>query len=63
MPVQTVDQSLDRGFVQMTNIASRLSRFLTGNEGLWVDGSESVNHDFTTNRLDGVDNDGDRSGV
>jgi hypothetical protein len=55
MSVQAVNQSLDTWFIQMTNVTCRLTRFLTGHEGLRVDRSESVNDDFTTDGLDGVD--------
>lgn len=63
MSVQTVNKSLNGGLVQMSDVTRRLPRLLTGHEGLRVDRSESVNDDFTTDRLDRVDDDGDCSGV
>lgn len=56
-------ESLDRGLVQMTNVTCRLPGFLTSHDGLRVDGSESVNDDFASYRLNWVDHDGDCSRV
>lgn len=58
MPVETVNQSLDRRLVQVTNIASRLPRFLASDKRLRVDTSESIDDDFTTDRLDRINDDG-----
>jgi hypothetical protein len=63
MPVETVYKSLDGWFVQMTNIARRLPGFLTSHHGSRIDRSECINDDFSSDRLDGVDNDCYRSRV
>lgn len=55
MPVQAMDKSLDAGLVDMSDIRSRLSRFLTHDDTVGVDESEGVNHDFALDGLDGVD--------
>lgn len=63
MPVKTMNQSLDTRLVEVTQITGRLSTLLTLDEGLGVDRSESVNDDFSTDRLNRVDNYGHTSGV
>jgi hypothetical protein len=47
----------------MTNVACCLPGFLSGNEGLSIDGSESVDYDFTSYGLNGVYDDSDGSRV
>lgn len=59
MPVQTVDQSLNRRFVEMAQIGCGLARLLTKHQGLWVDEAESVDDNLTLNGLDRIDDNGD----
>jgi hypothetical protein len=61
MPVETVDQSLDTGLVQVSNVARRLSRLLAGEKRVWVYGSESVDNDLSSDGLNGVDDHGHSS--
>ena len=42
MSVETVDESLDGRFVEMSQVGGTLTRFLTKHERLWVDESESI---------------------
>ena len=56
-------QSLYTRLVQMPNIARCLTGFLTSHDGVRVDRSERINDDFTTNRLDRINDDGDGTGV
>lgn len=55
MPVKTMNQRLDTGLVQVTNIASCLSRFLSSGKGSRVDRSESVDDDLASYRLNRID--------
>lgn len=59
MPVETVDESLYRRFVNVTNVGCSLARFATSNDCLWVDKTEGVDDDFSFNGLNGVDDDCD----
>jgi hypothetical protein len=63
MPIETMYKCLDTRFGEMTNVACCLPGFLSGNEGLSVDGSESVNDDFSSYGLDWVYDDSDGSRV
>ena len=54
MSVEPVDERRDRWLVQMTDIGSRLSRFLTHHCGLWIYEPETVNHNFPLNRLNWI---------
>jgi len=58
MPIQPVDQSLDTGLVQVTDVGSGLPRFLIEQHELRVDGSESVDDYLALNGLDRVDHHG-----
>ena len=61
MPIEPMYKCLDTRFGEMTNVACCLPGFLSCNEGLSVDGSESVDYDFSTNGLDRVYDDCDCS--
>ena len=61
MSVEAVDKSLDRRFVEMTQVGSALSWFLTKHQGLRIDKSECVDDDLALHRLYGVDDDGNGS--
>jgi hypothetical protein len=63
MPVETVDQSLDTGLVQVSDVARCLSRLLTGEKRIGVYGSESVDDDLSSNGLNGVNDHGHSSWV
>ena len=63
VPVEAVDEGLDRGFVQVPQIGRRLPRLLPQHHGLRVDEPERVDHDFAAHRLDGVDDDRDGARV
>jgi hypothetical protein len=55
MPVQTVNKGLNTRFRKVTNVTCGLSGFLSSDKGLGVDGSESVDDDFSSYGLDWVD--------
>ena len=61
--VQAVNESLNGRFVDLANIRCRLPGFLTSEDGLWTDKTESVNHDFALHGLNGVDYDCDGTRV
>lgn len=61
MSVEAVDKSLDRRFVEVTQVGSALSWFLAQHQGLGVDKSECVNDNLALDGLYGVNNDGDGS--
>ena len=63
MPVQAVNQCLDRWLVQVTDVARCLTGLLAGHERLRVDRPESVNNDFSSDGLDRVDDDSDGTWV
>ncbi len=58
-----MNQCLDTRLIQMSNVRSGLSSFLSSHDLMRIDGSECVDDDFTTNGLDGVDDDGYGAGV
>lgn len=41
-----MDEGLDRGLVEMSQVRCGLTRLLTEHEGLWVDETEGVNDDL-----------------
>lgn len=57
--VEAVDQSLDRGLVEVSNVGCGLSRFLSEHECLRVDETEGVDDDLALDGLDGVDDHSD----
>lgn len=63
MSVQTVNQRLDRRFVQVSNVTRRLPRFLSSKQRLRIDRPESIDDDLSTDGLDRVNDNGDRSFV
>ena len=62
MPVEAVDQRLDGGFVQVSEVRRRLPRLVAHHQGLWVDEPEGVDDHFAFDGLDGVHDDGDGAG-
>lgn len=56
-------QSLYTRFIQMPDVARRLSRFRARHDRVGGDGPEGVDDDFTSDGLDGVDDYRDGSGV
>ncbi len=62
MSVKTMDKSLDRWFVEVTQVGGCLSGLLSEHERLRIDESESVNNDLSFHRLNWVYNDGNGSG-
>lgn len=46
---------LDRRLLQVTDVGSRLTRFESHHDLLWVDGAECVDYNFALDRLDRVD--------
>ena len=62
MSVQSVNQRLDRGFVEMAKVGGGLAGLLSEHEGLWVDQSEGVDDHLALDRLDRIDDNGDRTG-
>ena len=61
--VQAVDQGLDRRLLQVPDVGRRLARLDAHHDLLRVDGPERVDDDLALDRLDRVDDDGDRAGV
>ena len=57
--VKAVDKGLYGRFVKMTKIGCGLARLLSHDDGLRGDQSESIDHNFTLDGLNGIDNDGD----
>lgn len=57
-----MDESLDRRFIEMSQVRCTLARLLSKHEGLWVDEAESINDDLSFNGLDRVDHNSDGSG-
>lgn len=55
MPIQAMDKGLDTGLVDVSDIRSRLSWFLTHDDTVGVYESEGVDYDFALDGLDGVD--------
>mmetsp|Transcript_37370 Transcript_37370/g.45064 ORF Transcript_37370/g.45064 Transcript_37370/m.45064 type:complete len:277 (-) Transcript_37370:411-1241(-) len=54
MTIQSVDQRLNAGFVQMPDIAGGLSRFLPQHHQLRIDQSKTINHNFPLHRLNRI---------
>ena len=53
-----MDEGLDVGLVDVTDVGRRLTRLKTLEDHSAVDEPERVNHDLALNGLNGVDNDG-----
>ena len=56
-----MDEGLDRRLVEMAQVRRRLASFLPEDVGLGVDEPEGVDDDFAFDRLDGIDDNRDRS--
>ena len=63
MSVEAVDQSLNGGLVEVTQVTRALAGLLAHHEKLRVDESEGVNDDLALDGLDGVNDDGDGARV
>jgi len=63
LPIEVMYQCLYTRLVQVADVARRLSRFLSRHDTGWGDGPESVDDDFSTDGLDGIDDDGYSSRV
>ena len=63
VPVQPVDQSRNRRFVQVAQVGGGLARLLSEHERLRVDEPKAVDDDFALDRLDRVDHDAHRPRV
>lgn len=57
--VEAVDQSLDRGLVEVSNVGCGLPGFLSEHECLRVDETESVDDNLALDGLDGIDDNSD----
>lgn len=62
MSIETVDESLNRGFIEMSQVRCALAWLLAQHERLWVDKPESIDHNLAFNGLNRVDDNSDRSG-
>lgn len=62
MSIQTVYESLNGRFIEVTEVGGALPGFLAKHEGLRVYQSESVDDDFSFDGLDRIDDDGDGAG-
>jgi hypothetical protein len=60
--VQAVDEGLDRGLVEVTDVGGGLAGLVAHHEGLRVDEAEGIDDDLALDGLDGVDYDGDGAG-
>lgn len=60
--VQSMNEGLDRRFVQMTQVGCCLPGLLAHDDGLGLDKTESIDDDLTLDGLDGIDDDGDGTG-
>lgn len=58
-----MDESLDRGLVQVAQVAGALTRLLAHHQELRVDQSERIDDDFALDGLNRVDDDSDGSRV
>lgn len=58
-----MDEGLDGGFVDMSDIRCCLTRFIARNDSLRLYEPESVNDDLSLDGLNGVNNYGDGSRV
>lgn len=56
--VETVDESLDRGFVQVAQVRGCLPWFLAHHDRLGLNETESINDNLALHRLDRVDDNG-----
>ena len=61
--VETSGESHQGWLRDMTNVAGGLTRLLAHHHCLWVDGPEGVDHNFTFDRLDGVNDYSDSARV
>lgn len=59
--VQAVNQRLDRGLIQVTQVRCALAGLLAEHQRLRVNQPECIDHDFALDGLDGIDDDGDGS--
>lgn len=53
-----MNECLNGRFVEMTNVGCRLAWFLAKHSGLWVDGAEGIDNDFSFDRLNRINDDG-----
>lgn len=58
MPVQAVDERLDRGLVDVPDVRGCLAGLLAHDDCVRVDEPEGVDYYFALDGLDGVDDDG-----
>jgi len=63
MPIESMNQRLNRRLVDVSYVRRRLPRFPPRDDAVWVDEPERVDHDLALYRLDGVDHDGYRAVV
>mmetsp|Transcript_16222 Transcript_16222/g.26568 ORF Transcript_16222/g.26568 Transcript_16222/m.26568 type:complete len:280 (-) Transcript_16222:40-879(-) len=59
--VETMDQGLDGGLVEVTDVGSGLTGFTDGE--LWADGTEGINDDLSLDTLNGINDDSDSTTV
>lgn len=62
MAIETVDKSLNRRLVEVTNIRGGLARLVAHHEGLGVDEAEGIDDDLTLDGLNRIDDDGNGAG-
>mmetsp|Transcript_31889 Transcript_31889/g.93710 ORF Transcript_31889/g.93710 Transcript_31889/m.93710 type:complete len:331 (+) Transcript_31889:2125-3117(+) len=63
VPVEAVDEGLDRRLVQMADVAGRLAGLLAEHHELRIDEAEAVDDDLALDGLDGIDDEGDGAGI
>lgn len=61
MPIQSVDQGLDAGLVDVPDVRCRLTGLLASEDCMRVNEPEGVNDDLSFDGLNGVDHDRDRT--
>ena len=57
-----MDQGLDAGFVDVSDVGCCLAGLLTGEDRMWINEPESIDDNLSFDRLNGVDHDRDRTG-
>eukprot|EP00978_Attheya_sp_CCMP212_P048675 scaffold559185_cov55-Attheya_sp.AAC.1 len=59
MTIESMDEGLNARLVEVTNVARRLTGFLSEHHELWINEAKAVNDDLSLDTLDGVNDEGD----
>lgn len=63
MSVKTVDEGLNGGLVNVTDVRGCLPRLLTQDDSMGVDETEGINDDLALDRLDRIYDHGNRARI